>query len=94
MSRPPSRPDPAEAPRRISPLPFGGMIGLACVLFLDLGTAGVLPWWALLLLLAVWVVLFVVACLWWTPRPGRLPWLAAIGLAVWVVVVVAVSAAG
>ena len=28
--------------RRISPLPFGGMIGLACVLFLDLGTAGVL----------------------------------------------------
>jgi len=67
------------------------MIGLACVLFLDLGTTGVLPWWAVVLLVAVWVVLFVVACVWWTPRPARLPWLAATGLVVWLVVVVGVN---
>ena len=35
----------AGAPR-ISPLPFAGMIGLACVLFLDLGSTIVLRWWA------------------------------------------------
>jgi hypothetical protein len=67
------------------------MIGLACVLFLDLGTAGVLPWWAVVLLVAVWVVLFVLACAWWTPRPRRLPWLAGVGLLAWVVVVVGVN---
>jgi hypothetical protein len=76
----------------ISPLPFGGMIGLACVLFLDLGTAGVVPWWAVVLLVVVWLVLFAMACAWWTRRPGRLPWLAVLGLVVWVAVVVGVSA--
>jgi hypothetical protein len=67
------------------------MIGLACVLFLDLGTAGVLPWSAVVLLVGVWVVLFALACAWWTPRPHRLPWLAVVGLAVWLVVVVGVN---
>ena len=67
------------------------MVGLACVLFLDLGTAGVLPWWAVVLLVVVWVVLFVIACRWWTPRPALLPWLAAIGLVVWLGTVVVVN---
>lgn len=67
------------------------MIGLACVLFLDLGTAGVLPWWAVVLLVVVWVVLFALACAWWTPRPSRLPWLAAVGLVFWLMVVVGVN---
>ena len=69
------------------------MIGLACVLFLDLGSAGVLRWWAVVLLLVVWVVLFVLACAWWTPHPRRLPWLAAVGLVLWVLVVVGVNLA-
>ena len=91
--RRPSRPAPAPAPPRISPLPFAGMIGLACVLFLDLGSTVVLRWWAVVLLVAVWVALFVVACAWWTPHPRRLPWLAGIGFALWVAVVVGFSLA-
>ena len=92
MTRPgprqPSRPTPPPAPSRISPLPFAGMIGLVCVLFLDLGSTIVLRWWAVTLLVVVWVVLFVVGCAWWTPRPTRLPWLAVTGLVVWAVVLV------
>jgi len=91
--RQPSRPPAPPTPPRISPLPFGGMIGLACVLFLDLGTAGVLRWWAVVLLVVAWVVLFVVALAWWTPHPRRLPWLAVTGLVLWVVVVVVVNVA-
>ena len=89
--REPSRPTPPPAPTRISPLPFAGMIGLACVLFLDLGSAGVLRWWAEILLLVVWLVLFVLACAWWSSHPRRLPWLTGVGLVLWVVVVVAVN---
>jgi hypothetical protein len=69
------------------------MIGLVCVLFLDLGTIGVLRWWAVGLLVVAWLVLFVLACAWWTPYPRRLPWLAGFGLALWVAVVVVVSVA-
>jgi hypothetical protein len=69
------------------------MIGLTCVLFLDLGTTIVLRWWAVTLLVVSWLVLFVVACAWWTPHPRRLPWLAVTGLAIWVVVVVGANLA-
>ena len=91
--RQPSRPPQPPAPPRISPLPFAGMIGLVCVLFLDLGATIVLPWWAVTVLVVVWVALFVVACAWWTPHPRRVPWLAGVGLVLWVVVVVVVSVA-
>jgi hypothetical protein len=69
------------------------MIGLVCVLFLDLGSTIVLAWWAVGLLVLAWIALFVVACAWWTPHPRRLPWLAVAGLVVWVLVVVVVSLA-
>ena len=92
-AREPSRPPPSPATARISPLPFAGMIGLACVLFLDLGSAGVLRWWAEILLLVVWVVLFALACASWSRHPRRLPWLAGVGLLVWVVIVVGVNLA-
>jgi hypothetical protein len=92
-AREPSRQTPPPAPARISPLPFAGMIGLACVLFVDLGSVGVLRWWAEILLLVIWLVLFVLACAWWTTRPRRLPWLAGVGLVVWVLVVVGANVA-
>jgi hypothetical protein len=69
------------------------MVGLACVLFLDLGSTIVLRWWAVTLLVVVWVALFVVACASWTPRPSRLPWLAVIGFVIWAVVLVVASLA-
>jgi hypothetical protein len=69
------------------------MIGLTCVLFLDLGSTIVLRWWAVVLLVVAWLVLFVLACAWWTPHPRRLPWLAVVGLVIWAAVVVVVNLA-
>jgi hypothetical protein len=69
------------------------MIGLACVLFLDLASMLVVRGWVVALLVVVWVLVFVVACAWWTPYPRRLPWLAAFALVLWVVVVVGGSIA-
>ena len=91
--REPSRPTPPPAPPRLSPLPFAGMIGLACVLFLDLGSTIVLPWWGVVLLVLAWLALFAVACAWWTPHPSRLPWLAVLGFALWLLIVVVVTLA-
>jgi hypothetical protein len=69
------------------------MIGLACVLFLDLGSTIVLPWWAVGVLVLAWIVLFVVACAWWNPHPRRLPWVAVTGLVLWVLLTVGVNLA-
>lgn len=87
-SRPPSRPTPPPTPPRISPLPFAGMIGLTCLLFLYLGSAAVLRWWAVVLLVVVWLALLLVAFAWWTPHPRRLPWLVAVGVGIWLVLIV------
>jgi hypothetical protein len=86
--RQPSRPTPPPAPPRISPLPFAGMIGLACVLFLDLASLAVVDWWVVALLVLVWLLLLLIAFAWWTPHPHRLPWLAVTGAVVWVLVVI------
>jgi hypothetical protein len=69
------------------------MIGLACVLFLDLGATIVLRWWAVVGLVVVWIALFVIACAWWTPHPKRVPWLPVVGFVIWVLVVLGVSLA-
>jgi hypothetical protein len=69
------------------------MIGLTCLLFLDFGSASVLRWWVVAVLVVVWVALFVVACAWWTPHPRRLVWLPAVGFGVWLVLVVTVNLA-
>jgi hypothetical protein len=64
------------------------MIGLACVLFLDLASLLVVTWWVVGLLVLAWALLFLIACVWWTPHPRRLPWLAVGGFVLWVLVVV------
>jgi hypothetical protein len=69
------------------------MIGLTCVLFLDVGATIVLRWWAVVLLVVVWIALFAVALAWWTPHPRRLPWLAVTGFVIWVLVVLIVNLA-
>ena len=68
---------------KVSPWGFVGFGGMACVLFLDLGTANVAPWWVTALFLILWVVLFVIAVRWFEPHPGRVPWLPVLALAVW-----------
>jgi hypothetical protein len=76
---------------KASPWPFIGMAGMAAAFFLYAASGLVAPWWGLTILLFVWLVLFVTACRWWTPHPGRLPLLAIAALVFWVL---AVSAGG
>jgi hypothetical protein len=41
-----------------------------------------------LLLVALWLVLLRVGARWFVPHPGRVPWLAVVGLLVWLPVIV------
>ncbi len=68
---------------KVSPWGFVGMGGLACVLFLDLATAGVAPWWVTTLFVVLWLVLFALAAGWFVRRPTWVPWLAVLGFLVW-----------
>lgn len=71
---------------KVSPWGFIGMGALACLLFLDLAALLVAPWWAVVVLIAVWVVLFARACRLFTPEPVKVAWTAAGGYVVWIVV--------
>lgn len=78
-----------QRPGDISPWPFVGMAGLVSVLFLY-GAGGLLaPWWVVVLLIAVWLVLFVLACRWWTPRPRVVALLPVVATVLWFAVMVA-----
>jgi len=64
------------------------MGAMACVLFLDLGTAGIAPWWVTTLFVLLWLALFAVGTRWFLPHPTRVPWLAVIAFVVWLVTIV------
>jgi hypothetical protein len=66
-----------------SPWPFVGMAGMACAFFLYAASGLVAPWWGVVALLAIWVLLLVVACAWWTPHPTRVPFVAVFALVLW-----------
>ncbi len=72
-----------------SPWPFVGMGGLACALFLYGASVLAAPWWAIAVLVAVWLVLFVTACRWFTPHPRRVAWLAVFAVVFWFAFVLA-----
>lgn len=71
------------ARQQVSPWGFVGLGGMACVLFLDLATAAVAPWWVTVLFVVLWLVLLVPALRWFASRPKRVPWLPVIAFAVW-----------
>ena len=50
------------AQSKVSPWGFVGIGGMACMLFLDLGTANVAPWWVTILFVLLWLVLFPWQC--------------------------------
>lgn len=76
-------------PGDLSPWPFVGVAGLVSVLFLY-GAGGLFaPWWVVVLLIAVWLVLFVLACRWWTPRPRLVALLPVVATVLWFAVMVA-----
>lgn len=66
---------------------FIGMGGLACVLFVVLTSSGIAPWWALVLLTLVWLVLFLLGTRWFMRRPRRVAALPVVMLAVWLATV-------
>ena len=73
----------ATSQAKLSPWPFVGMALMAADLFLY-GASGLLaPAWAVVVLLLVWLLLFVLCCRWWTPHPGRLPWVAVFAMLFW-----------
>lgn len=86
-----SSPSPSHDPSRpakASPWGFVGMGAMACVLFLDLATMTRVPWWATVVLVVAWLVLFAMACRAFVPAPARVVWLAVTGFVTWVLVVV------
>lgn len=56
---------------------------MAAAFFLYGASALVAPWWAVTLLMLVWLLMFVKACSWWTPHPRRIVVLAAVAVALW-----------
>lgn len=70
------------------PWGFVGMGAMACLLFLDLGTANVAPWWVTTAFVLLWLVLFAVAVRWFVPHPRRVLWLPALGFALWLPTIV------
>lgn len=57
----------------VSKWPFVGMGAMAAVLFLYAASVLFAPLWVVLVLVVVWLVASVIACRWWTPRPGWVP---------------------
>lgn len=71
---------------KVSPWGFVGMGALACLLFLDLAGLLISPWWVVLALIVVWLVLFARSCRWFVPEPKRVAWAAVGGFVLWGVV--------
>lgn len=77
-----------------SPWPFVGMAGMAGAFFLYAASGLLAPWWVVGLLLVLWVVLFVIACSWFTPHPKRVVVIPVVAVVLWFGIVVAVAAVG
>ena len=73
----------ARPPKAVSFWPYGGMCLMAAAFFLYGASALVAPWWAVTLLLFVWLLMFVKACSWWTPHPRRITVLAIAAMVLW-----------
>ena len=56
---------------------------MAAAFFLYAASGLLAPWWGVVLLLLIWLALFVLSCVWWTPHPGRLPWVGVFTILFW-----------
>jgi hypothetical protein len=68
---------------RASPWPFVAMIGMAGCFFIYAVSGLLAPWYGVVVLMVIWVVLFILATRWWTPHPKRTLWLPVLAVAVW-----------
>lgn len=70
-------------PNATSPWPFIGIGGLACTFFLYAASGLLAPWWAVVVLLVLWVLMLVLGLVWFTPHPMRVVALAVFSLVFW-----------
>lgn len=68
---------------RASPWPFVAMVGMAGCFFLYAASGLLAPWYAVVALMLVWLLLFVVATRWWTPHPKRTLLLPVVAVVLW-----------
>ncbi|KRE96360.1 hypothetical protein ASG76_04890 [Nocardioides sp. Soil774] len=75
----------------LSPWPFAGLVGLACVAFCIGATPVAIgaPWWAIVLLGLAWVAALLVAIAWFTTRPRAVVLLPVALALLWLAVVLA-----
>jgi hypothetical protein len=70
---------------KVSPWPFVGMAGMACVFFLYAASGLLAPWWAVVMLLVLWALALFVATAWWSLHPTWVPWIPVALAAFWFV---------
>ena len=63
------------------------MAGMAAAFFLYAASGLVAPFWGVAVLIGLWLVMFVLACRWWTPHPKRLLVLPVLAIVLWFVLV-------
>ena len=69
--------------RRVSPWGFVGLGGMVAVFFLYAASGLVAPWWAVGVLLVLWLVMLVTVCRWFVPYPKRTLVMPVVALLVW-----------
>lgn len=62
---------------------------MAAAFFLYAASGIIAPWWAVALLVALWLVLFVLCCTWFTTHPRRITVVAIGSMVLWFLVLVA-----
>lgn len=70
--------------RRISPWGFVGVAGMVAMFFPYAASGLVAPYWAVGVLLALWLVQMVVTCRWFMPHPRRTLVMPVVAVAVWI----------
>ncbi|GAB3260102.1 hypothetical protein [Nocardioides dilutus] len=70
--------------RRISPWGFVGVAGMAAMFFPYAASGLVAPYWAVGVLIVVWLVQMVVTCRWFMTYPKRTLVMPVVALVVWI----------
>ncbi len=74
----------ADGPRgEVSSTPWLGMILTVSSFFLYAASGLIAPWWAIAVMLASWLVLFILSCAWWSKHPKRLVWIGVLSYPLW-----------
>ncbi len=68
---------------KLSPWPFVGMAGMACTFFLNAASGLLVPPWAVVVLLGLWLALLLLAFRWWNAHPGRVLWVPVASALLW-----------